>query len=65
MEKGISCEWKLQESKICISDKIEGHKTKVIGSSPCGLVVMNPTSIYEETGSTPALAQWVKDPVLL
>ena len=35
------------------------------GSSPCGSVVKNPTSIHKVPGSIPGLGQWVKDLVLL
>ena len=35
-------------------------KTKVVNSF-CGAVEMNPTSIHEEAGSIPGLAQWVRD----
>ena len=36
-------------------------KNALSGSSWCGSVVTNPTSIHEETGLIPGLAQWVKD----
>ena len=36
-----------------------------IGSSRCGSVIMNPTSIHEDEGSIPGSAQWVKDLALL
>ena len=35
------------------------------GSSHCGSMVMNPTSIHEDLGSIPGLAQSVKDLALL
>ena len=35
-----------------------------MGNSYYGSVVMNPSSIHEDAGLIPGVAQWVKDPVL-
>ena len=49
----------LMSSELCFL-----KKKSVVGSSHCGSVVMNPTSMPEDMGLIPGLAQWHKDPVL-
>ena len=40
-------------------------KEKLPGSSRCGTAEMDPTSVHEDAGSFPGLAQWIRDLVLL
>ena len=47
-----------------VDDMEAAEKKKFFGSSHRGSVEMNLTSIHEDVGSIPGLAQWVKDLVL-
>ena len=49
-----NCIWQIDLIKTALSH----------GSSRCGTAAMNLTSIHEEAGSSPGLAQWVTDLVL-
>ena len=45
------------------SNRAEGQKSPH-GELGCGTVEMNPTSLHEDVGLIPSLAQCLKDPVL-
>ena len=51
---------RMQRGQLHMNDK--QFKTALIGSFHCGSVETNPTSIHEDAGLIPGLAQWVKDP---
>ena len=47
-----------------IRDNVCDQNSHRFGVSPCGSMEMNLTSIYEDVGLIPGLAQWVKNPAL-
>ena len=54
---------KKNEIKLALRLWHQSHLLRM-GSSRCALQVKNLTSIYEDVGSIPGFAQWVKELVL-
>ena len=54
----LSRVWK-PSTNASLRDSISASKYMTIGSSHCGSVIMNPSSVHEDVGS--GLSQWVKD----
>ena len=59
--------WKSELPSLHMEEKNVASTTELkkrARISHCGSVVMNPTSIHEDVGSTSGLAQWIRDLVL-
>ena len=61
----LSCGFDLWPRNFCMLQvwpkKRNKRKKRITWSSHCGSAVIRLTSIHEDTGSTPGLAQWVGD----
>ena len=61
----LTCLYTFNNAWYRIVSRVFPHKKSISGTSHCGSVEMNPTSIPEDEGSIPGFVQWVKDPALL
>ena len=59
---GIAAEMEQEENG---NPGMENTLKSIFGSSHFGTLEKNPTSIHEDVGSIPGLAQWVRDPPAL